>query len=1204
MINPKSMSNYKIRIVAALMLLLASASAYAQKKYDLRLDMRGATVKEVADAVTSGTGLVFSYDSDLASEPMPDVTLDVKGRPASDILAQVFAPAGIACTQNGSMIILSRIPRAQGSRQGPAQPAAFVVSGVIADSQGAPVIGAAVIDVATGKGEITDHEGRYRISTSPGSTLEVSALGFETASVAVGGRQTIHLTLKDDRLLLDEIVVVGYGTQARRTLSTSVSKVDGDKITGAPVSTVGDALKGKVPGMRIATSNALSGEAPRFLIRGGSSVNLSNNPIFIVDGALRDDISGINPNDIESMEVLKDAASAAIYGARASNGVILVTTRKGSPSKGPEIVFEVQTGVQGPATSWDILNSREFLNYIRPGISTTLGNNVIHPAAAMLNGATSFGTGNTSPSSIFSVRYLDWGAEVPDGYQWMLDPLDNTKVLIFTDTDWQSKWFRNDALWQKSYVGVNGGDNRIKYAASVGYLQDDGVVATSDYNVFTMHSNTSFKVTDRIEAGGTFDLSRQNKRMPYDNYYQPIGRGVIAPTTSLEKNSLGEWNQLIVTNVHSHSPAWYSTFFDHTFQTNRMSGTFDVKWQIFEGLSATARYTLFNQHTINSYYVYGERDGVLNGISTARNTKENRTSMSRDTFTAFLNYGRDFAGKLSLHATAGYEFMKQRYVTLNASATGASSDDVPYLQSATNFAASNVDQSQCLISYFGRAVADYGHKYILSGTFRADGSSKFAAGNRWGFFPSGSAAWVVSEEPFWKGLAREVNNLKLRVSYGQTGNNGIGLYDTYGAYTASRYAGMSTFSPTAMQNTGMKWETTTQLDLGLDAGFFGDRIRVILDYYDKVTDNMLFAITLPDTSPYSSVKANVGSVRFYGAEAELHFVNIDRRNFTWSTDLTYAYSANRVLSLPEEYEYEELDAWGKPTGKKAYRIGGYTMSETGYRFGGTAVGEPLGRIYGYKADHIINDLPEADGQYYDVYSLGYRIGDGDYVTGRHDAGDWAWKNRQGSAKDENGNEIINAEDMFYLGNVMPHSTGGINNTFRYKRVSLGIYLDFALGHSIVNGQKTQMLKSGMGDSNQVLGRMVYDCWEYPGDSSAKYARWTPNDSDWSNRNWRATSSFMTEKADYLCLRDVTLSYDLPEKILKPLKIKKLTVSAIGNTLHYFTGVTGAVSPESGMGSSSGASMYKAVSTNNSDSDETGNLMPPARKFLFSLKVTF
>lgn len=1182
-------------VVLSMVLGYSGASAQ-QRSFDVDLVMRDATVKSFTDALSKQTGAAFSFGKDLADKSLGNIEVHAKHASLEKILSDVLVPKGYQFLIAGNSVAISVAPTPVSVLQ--------EIHGFVRDPHGDPIPGAGVFVSGTDDGTVTNLDGAFGIRAPKGASLQFSCVGYQTATAVVGNSHVLNVVLEIDSRVLDEVVVVGYGTQARKTLSASVSKVDGDKLMDAPVSSVGDALKGKVPGMRIATSNALSGEAPRFLIRGGSSVNLSNNPVFIVDGALRDDLNGVNPNDIESMEVLKDAASAAIYGARASNGVILVTTKKGSVSQGPEIVFDVQMGVQSPATKWDILNSREFLSYIRPGIATTLGNNNIHPASSMLNGATAFGTGNTYDTSIFSVRYLDWGGTVPDGYQWMMDPLDETKVLIFTDTDWQSQWFRSDAFWQKEYIGVNGGNDVMKYAASVSYMQDDGVVATSDYNVLTMHSNTIFKVSKNLEAGATFDLSRQSKSMPYDNYYQPIGRGVIAPTTSLEKNALGEWNQLIVTNVHSHSPAWYSRFFDHTFQTNRISGTFNLDWYILDGLKAHAQYNYYNQHTINSYYVYAERDGSLNGISTARNTKENRASTTRDTFTAFLAYDKTFADAHHLAATAGYEYMRQEYVTLNASATGAASDDVPYLQSATNFAASNLDQSQCLISYFGRLGYDFKHRYIISGTFRADGSSKFALGNRWGFFPSASAAWVISEEPFWNQDATKINHLKFRASYGQTGNNSIGLYDTYGAFVTGQYAGLSTFSPSAMQNASMRWETTTQLDLGMDVGFFRDRIRILLDYYDKTTDNMLFAITLPDTSPYSSVKANVGSARFYGAEVELHTENVRTRNFSWSTDLTYAYNANRVLSLPEEYGYDEVDPYGNPTGKRAYRIGGYTMSESGYRFGGTAVGEPLGRIYGYKADHIIDGLPEADGQYYDVNSLGYRVGDGSYATGRHDAGDWAWMNRLGSAKDADGNEIINAEDVFYLGNVMPHSVGGINNTFRFKRFTLGVYLDYAIGHSIVNGQKTQMLKSGMGDSNQILGRMVYDCWEYPGDPTAKYARWTPNDSDWSNRNWRGTSSFMTERADYLCLRDVTLSYDLSERLLKPFKIKKATIGVMGNTLYYLTGVTGAVSPESGMGSSSSASMYKAISTNNSSSDDTGNLMPPARKIIFSVKVVF
>lgn len=1076
------------------------------------------------------------------------------------------------------------------------------VSGTVKDTDGNPLPGAGVLIKGTAEGTVTDIDGKWSLRVPKNAVLEFSCLGFETA-VARADSGNGDIILKEDSRLLDEVVVVGYGMQARKTLTTSISKVDGGALADAPVTSVGDAIKGKVPGLRVATSNSLSGEAPRFMIRGGSSISMGNDPIYIVDGALRDDLNGINPNDIESLEVLKDAASAGIYGARASNGVILVTTKKGSPSKGPQIVFDVSLGFQTPASRWNILNSRDYLQFIRPAIAEAFANDSEHPAASLLSGANAYGTGNTGSKSIYSTRYLEYRQPVPEGFEWMYDPIDQNKVLIFTDSDWQGQWF-SPAFWQKEYVGVNGGNEKIKYAASASYTGDDGIVAMSSYNVFTMHGNTTFKVTENLEAGATFDMSRQKKRIPVDNYYQCIGRGLIAAPTAMEKNLDGEWNQLVSTNKNAHSPAWYERFYNRVNTTSRMSGTFNLKWRIIDGLTANAQYNYFEQNYTGSYNIVGEADGTVNSVNATRPVTETRTQTRRNTVTAHLNFNRTFSGAHHVSATAGYEYMGQQYLYLQAKSTGAVSDDVPVLQSGVNFEASNKNESQSMISYFGRVGYDFRHRYIMAATFRADGSSKFASSNRWGYFPAASVAWVISEEPFWKKAAQKMNTFKLRASYGQTGNNGIGLYDTYGSYSAGSYGSLPTMSPDKMQNTGMKWETTTQLDVGLDMGFLKDRIRFVLDYYDKVTRDMLFSITLPDTSPYSSVKANVGSARFYGFEAELHTVNVQTRDFTWSTDFTYAFTRNKVLSLPDEYMYNEVDEYGRATGKKAWRIGGYTMSESGWRFGGTAVGEPLGRIYGYKVDHIIQTLEEADAALYDVESKGFRVSDGKRIPGRKDAGDYEWCNRPGSARDENGNEIINSEDMFYLGNVVPHSTGGLNNTFTFKRLTLSIYLDYAIGHSIINGQKTQLLKNTMGDCNSMLGDLVYDCWRYPGDTGAKYARYTPNDTDWGNRNWRGPSSFMVEKGDYLCIRDVSLYYDLPEKWISRLRMKKLTIGVTGNTLHYFTRVTGAVSPESGISSAAGSDMYTAVSTNNSDSGNTGNLMPNARKVIFSVKVTF
>ena len=1010
--------------------------------------------------------------------------------------------------------------------------------------------------------------------------------------------------MEEDLKMVDEVVVIGYGTQSRKTLTTSISKIDGDKLYGAPVSTVGDALKGKVAGLRVATNSSLSGEAPRFLIRGGSSINMGNDPIYIVDGALRDDLSGVNPNDIESMEVLKDAASAAIYGARASNGVIIVTTKKGSPSQGPQVVFDVQVGFSAPTKKWDLLSSREQIALVRPAIANIYAKSTgTLAASSWLDGANvAVGTGNTSNRNQFTTRYLEYGGTVPDGYEWMFDPLDNSKVIIFTDTDFQDQWM-SEAFWQKEYIGVNGGSDRMSYAASISYLDDGGVFAMSDYDVFTTHGNASFKITKSLEASTTFDISRQRSSKFVDNYFNAFGRGIMfAPTARGFDEEVGWMSS--GGNANAQLASFYEAFYDREAATDRISSTFNLKWRIIDGLTATAQYNYYGNNYRGSYYARGEVDGYPNLISQTRSTTETRTQTVRDTFTAHLAFNRTFADKHTVGATLGYELMSQRYWYLTSNSTGSASDDVPILDSGINFKASNKDEKQALMSLFGRVSYDFAQKYIVSATFRYDGSSKFAKGNQWGFFPAASAAWVISEEPFFEGVRRTMNNLKLRVSYGQTGNNGIGLYDTYGAFATGQYNGHTTFLPSAMQNADMQWESTTQLDVGLDVGFLNDRVRFIFDYYNKKTDNMLFSITMPDTGPYSSVKANVGSARFYGFEAELNAEVIRTKNFSWNLGLTYSYNRNKVLSLPEEYAYDEVDMYGNPTGRKAYRIGGYKMSETGYRFGGTAVGESLGRIYGYKIDHIIQTEAEADAAYYDALSKGHRVSDGQQIPGRKDAGDYEWCNRYGSARDADGREIINAEDMFYLGNVVPHSTGGISNTFRYKRLTLSIYLDYALGHSIYNYMKTRMIQNTIGQSNSAIASYVYDCWKYPGDTNAKYARYFPNDGDYGNANWGRASDFNVEKADYLCLRDVSLYYDLPERWVRKLHMKKLTVGITCNTIAYWTGVTGAINPETGMGATSSSGHYTSVSTANSSSDSRPNIFPPTSKFLFNLKVTF
>ena len=654
-----------------------------------------------------------------------------------------------------------------------------------------------------------------------------------------------------------------------------------------------------------------------------------------LSGVVRDDKGATIVGATVVVKGTTTGVTAGIYGSRASNGVILITTKKGTVGKGPEIVFEGQIGWESPSRKWDFMNAEEFLSFVRPAIAES------YNGASVLTSATAAGTGN-GDGSIHTTRFLGDGEAVPAGWRSMTDPVTG-RTIVFTDTDEQGHWFR-DALWAKAYVGVTGGNENVKYAASVSYADDGGVVAMTDYSVFTMHGSADFKISKRLSASTTFDLSRSIRHPLVDNYFNSLGRGLLIAPTHRDYDADG--NLLRGgDNKNCHTAMWYETYYDRECADKRATGNFNLNWEIVDGLTATAQYAMHDYNYRGSYYYKG------NSLEQTRSCTETRTETLRDQFTAYLNFDRTFK-RHQIGVTAGYDYMAERYRYLTANSTYAPSDKVPVLQSGGNFTASNKDTKEVLISYFGRVNYNFDKRYILSFTARADGSSKFAPGNKWGFFPAGAAAWNVSDEKFWN--VRPINDLKLRVSYGMTGNNGIGLYDAYGSYsTAQNYAGHSTTIASAMANSALRWETTTQFDIGFDLGMFQNRLRIVADYYNKVTDHMIFSITLPDTSAYSSVKANVGSARFSGFELEVHSINVQKKNFTWTTDLTYTYNRNRVLSLPDEYKYTDVD------GRDAWRIGGYTMTESGYRFGGTAVGEPLGRIYGYKMAGIIQSQAQA-----------------------------------------------------------------------------------------------------------------------------------------------------------------------------------------------------------------------------------------------------
>ncbi len=1028
------------------------------------------------------------------------------------------------------------------------------VRGKVTDENGEAIIGAAVIIRGTQTGTVTDIDGNYTVDVpASGTTLVFSSIGYKTQEVAVSSTTpVVNLTLLEDSLVIDEVVVVGYGEQSRRSITSSVAKLSGDAVQNIPISSVGEGLKGKVAGLRVTQTNFTPGGEFSYQIRGGSSINGSNSPLVLVDGVERD-FSSINPNDIASIDVLKDAASSAIYGAKASNGIILVTTKRGGYNKAPRITFEGSWAYQNTETEIDFLNAREYIEVVRKGVAEYLDYpGRVKDALTYLNGATSAGTGNTA-SSLYSTRYFDPATDVlPDGYSTMPDPLNPDKLIMYQDVDWQDMLY-SGAWWQNYYLGVDGGGDRVRYQASLGYMNDQGVARSTAYDRYNFKVNLDAKITKKLTANFGVDFSRSNTES-FANQMNSISRALsTAPTM---KKYYDDGTPVQGYNSAAQSPLFYDEYYDRTSQKDNLSLVGGLKWDIIDGLSANVNGSFYKAGTKNKVFV------KENFFAADRRATWQQATTERQKLEAYLSYNKTFAEAHNLSALLGYSYQRRDYEYVTVVGTGGTTDKVTTLNGASSFEPDEVsssEEAECQIGVFGRLSYDYKGRYLLTATFREDGSSKFAKESRWGFFPGVSAGWVMTEEP-WMQNVKGLDFLKLRASYGSTGNMAsVGIYDAYGSYSSAvMYNGNSGIAPAAMPNDKLCWETSDQLDLGAEFGLLNNRIYISADYFDKRTRNLLYKQNLPNTTGYSSYWTNLGQVRFWGYELELTTHNIQRRNFSWDSKLVLSYQWNKVLSLPDN-------------GIDKNRTGGIALGDGTY-FGGVAEGEPLYRFYGFIATGIIETEEQAANAYYDAQSVSPAVG-------AKRVGDYEWKDR-------NGDKRITNADQFCLGVTVPPFTGGLNNTFRYKDFSLSIYLDWATGHSIFDESYSRYFY-GTFTNNYALAKDVLNCWQKPGDKT-KYAKYWANDSNWGNRNFTRRSNVFTYKGDYLCIREVTLQYTIPSRLTERIGLHGATFTLGGNNLYYFTAAKG-ISPERGTASTYNADYYN---------------YPPIRRISFGVRLTF
>ncbi|MFA5013881.1 MAG: SusC/RagA family TonB-linked outer membrane protein, partial [Candidatus Paceibacterota bacterium] len=713
------------------------------------------------------------------------------------------------------------------------------------------------------------------------------------------------------------------------------------------------------------------------------------------------------------------------------------------------------------------------------------------------------------------------------------------------------------------------------YLASVGYTNDGGVAVGTNFSRLSARTNLDVKISKKLTFKAGFDFN-QMKTNYYASQYQVLTRGLMTPTTQKIYYDEGQYAGTPTPgyNGSSPTPVFYAYYNDNSQKENKVGINGILEYNIIEGLKAVAQVSMFTQEQTGDGFT---RANIFNGTRPSTSTLINR---ERQKVEVYATYNKSM-GEHSFSGTAGYSYQRYNYKYLRAAASDAASDKIPTLNAGpTKTDATTTKNAEVMIGYFGRFTYDYAKKYLLMLTFREDGSSKFADGQQWGFFPGASAGWVISEEDFFKN-AKSINNLKFRVSYGQTGNNYVGYYDALGKYAISTmYQGEASIVPSSMPNKGLTWESSTQLDLGFDLGMFNNRVQVTADYFNKVTDNLITSKVLPNTSGFSSILTNLGKVRFYGFDLEINTKNVEKTNFSWSSKFVLSYVKNLVLELPDN-------------GRDQNRIGGYSVNMADgskMEFGGIAEGEPLGRFYGYMTDYIIETQEQASNALYDSQSRGWDWSKKGYVTGsagssigKKAIGDYEWK-------DLNGDGIINGSDMYLLGNTIPTITGGFGNTLTYKNLSLFVYVDWALGHSISNNMLQRQMCNFFAN-NTSLPTEIRKAWDPESGqdiSEAKYARFGGNDSDDLNKNFRPASNVFTTKGDYLCIRDITLSYLLSSAKLKKAMIENITFTLSGNNLHYFTSVIG-MSPETGTANAYSSAYYT---------------YPPIRRVSFGVKVTF
>ncbi len=918
------------------------------------------------------------------------------------------------------------------------------VKGTVVDNSGFPVIGLSVIEVGTTNGTVTDVDGNYSITVSGGASLEFNALGYVTVTEQVNGRSVINVTMQDDAIMLDAVVAIGYGTVKKKDLTTAVSTVSTDDIRLRPVTEASGFIQGKVAGVTVQQTSGLPGSGMTVRVRGASSLSSGSDPLYVVDGVPVGTGGGaiayLAPNDIENMQILKDASSAAIYGSRAANGVVLITTKSGKASKGPQVSFNASVGLQNVARTYEVLNVDEYRELM-----------------AEIN-----------------------GPAVPEG--------------VTDQTDWFKEAYQT-GINQNYQLSISNANDKMKYYISGGYTDEQGIISSAYAKRYNVKANMDTDLFKWLSAGANVAFSH------YKN------NGIISGTGS---NRAGVVTSVVNTPTYAKpwsekagEEGWYWTEFygaNLTTPSENIART-ENNYSEYDRLLLTGYVTIkFGEHlnfksTVSMDRTWSHSYSFLDPIKTSYGrtqhgeASDSRADDMRMVYDNIFTYNNVWGGKHTFEAMAGTSATTSLWQNLSGSRNYFSDqyNNVLFGINGGNKGGLR-GQSQgyaqwAIMSYLGRVSYNYDSKYYITANVRADGSSKLSPDNRWGVFPSASAAWRISSEDFMEDVTW-IDDLKLRAGWGMQGNQG-GLGDyAWVQYYSTNYYDWTTnefaeATPTlggknGIGNRELTWETTTQTNVGIDLSTLGGRLNFTIDGYYKYTKDLLYSVPLP--APYSSLYRNEGEMSNWGLELAVSSVNFERENFRWTTDFNISMNRNRLEKLDLQQVYYH----------------GVTSEVTSENVVRMEPGMPLSQFWGLKANGVD---PETGMIIYE---------------------------------DLNGDGKINVADKQYIGDANPDFTAGMTNTLSWKGLSLSILMTSSVGNDIYNASKIEMV--GMYNGQNQLKEVV-NRWRVPGQITD-----VPKSGEINNLK---ASSRWVEDGSYLKVKNITLSYEIKHPALKKANISRI-----------------------------------------------------------------